>query len=398
MTVSPVSERERIDSLDVIRGFALFGILLVNMPTYLHPSLFLPANGLPAGHTPLDEAIRLFLDMFVQTKFYTIFSFLFGAGFYLFMHRAQQKGVPVQPLFLRRMLLLLLMGLLHLYLFWYGDILHTYAIAGLILMLFYNSSKRTVHRWAWSLIILLQGAMAATLFIPGGSAEANQSRLAEQAIEVYNRGSWSEWLGFRWLYEIPEVLGNEVFALLSVLPLFLFGFSAAREGVFTKADACETSIRRIWRLSLVISIPLVAMIPLLKYGMIRFPASPEMAALVFVNWSGLSLCAFYICSLLLLQKKGTRLLKGLAAVGRMSLTHYLLQTVVFVAIVRIFSLYGSVSLTTGLLASIFLFLCQAEASRWWFSLFAFGPMEWVWRCCTYAKIFPLRKMAKQRTE
>ena len=281
MKAAPVSEPERIHQLDVIRGFALFGILLVNMPTFFHPALFMTSAGLPAAHTRLDEGIRLFLDMFVQTKFYTIFSFLFGAGFYLFMSRAEQKGLPMYPLFLRRMLLLLLIGVLHMFFLWYGDILHTYAIAGLILMLFYNRQKRTVHRWAWSLLILVQGAMGMTLFLPGSPDNTYQLRLAEQAIDVYNHGTWGEWLLFRWMFEIPYVLGNEVFALLSVFPLFLFGFSAAREGVFSKPAVFIEPVRRIWRLSLLLSIPLVAMIPLLQYGIVRLPASPAMATLVF---------------------------------------------------------------------------------------------------------------------
>jgi uncharacterized protein len=121
-----------------------------------------------------------------------------------------------------------------------------------------------------------------------------------------------------------------------------------------------------------------------------------MATLVFVNWSGLALCTFYICSFLLLPAKAkwTRLLGGLASVGRMSLTHYLLQTIVFVVITRWFSLYGKVGLAVGVLTCLVFFLCQIAASRWWLSRYTYGPLEWVWRCCTYAEIFPLRREKK----
>lgn len=393
MKAAPVSEMERIRQLDIIRGFALFGILLVNMPSFLHPALFMPGAGLPAEHSLLDEWIRLFFDMFVQTKFYTIFSFLFGAGFYLFMSRAEQKGLPMNQLFLRRLVTLLLIGILHLFLLWYGDILHTYAVAGFILMLFYRKKKKTVHRWAWTLLILMQAMLGLTLLIPENPENRSQALLAQRAIDVYNHGTWAEWMQFRWLYEIPYVLGNEVLALLSVLPLFLLGFSAAREGVFARTAEYKEVIRRIWRVSLLLSIPLIAMIPLLQYSVVRVPAPPQMAALVFVNWSGLTLCAFYICSFLLLlsSERWSGRLTGLALVGRMSLTHYLLHTVVFVSITRLFSLYGTASLALGVLMCVGLFACQIAVSRWWLARFAFGPMEWVWRCCTYAEIVPFRR-------
>ncbi|WP_421617802.1 DUF418 domain-containing protein [Brevibacillus sp. TJ4] len=392
MKIAPVSEADRIRQLDIIRGFALFGILLVNMPSYLHPALFTTVAGLPVDHTPLDEWIRLLFDMFVQTKFYTIFSFLFGVGFYVFMSRAEQKGLPMNQLFLRRLMVLLLIGMLHMFLLWYGDILHTYAIAGFFLMLFYKKKKATVHRWAWTLLIIMQTLLGLTLLIPGSLA-GTRSALAQQAIEVYNNGSWGEWMQFRWLHEIPFVMGNELFALLSVMPLLLFGFSAAREGVFSRTAEHRAAIWRVWRISLIASIPLVAMIPLVKYEVVRFPAAPELAIQVFVNWSGLALCAFYITSLLLLLAKESWLnrLAGLALVGRMSLTQYLLQTVLFVSITRLFSLYGSVSLVWGVLSCIVLFGCQVAFSRWWLERYSYGPLEWVWRCCTYAAIVPLKR-------
>jgi uncharacterized protein len=296
-------------------------------------------------------------------------------------------------LFLRRLVVLLLIGIMHMFLFWYGDILHTYAVAGFILMLFYKKKKQTVHRWAWTLLIFIQALLGLTLLIPSAGPNHAQALLAQEAIDAYNHGSWGEWLQFRWLYEIPYVLSNEILALLTVIPLFLFGFSAAREGVFTQPAAYREKIRRIWRLSLLLSIPLVAMIPLVKYGVVPFPAPAYLASQVFVTWSGLTLCAFYITSFLLLLsgKSGEGRLARLGLVGRMSLTNYLMQTLVFVFIARFFSLYGSASLAFGLVVCLALFLVQVAFSRWWLSRYMYGPMEWVWRCSTYAEIVPLKR-------
>jgi len=231
----PVSEGDRIHQLDVIRGFALLGIVLVNMPTFLHPMLFLPADALPIQHTRADEWLRLFFNMFIQTKFYTIFSVLFGAGFFLFMHRAEQKGLPIRRLFARRLWVLLGFGMLHLIFLWYGDILHTYALAGGILLWFYRKNRKTVHAWAWFLLIFYQGLMTLLLFLPSDPASKQmevKAGLTETALQVYNEGSWSQWMEFRLSYELPYVISNELFAVITVLPLFLFGFSLARQGLF----------------------------------------------------------------------------------------------------------------------------------------------------------------------
>jgi uncharacterized protein len=399
MNTSPVTEGERIHQLDVIRGFALFGIILVNMPTFLHPMLFLPLDGLPVEHTTLDEWIRLFFNMFVQTKFYTIFSFLFGAGFFLFMSRAEQKQLPMKRLFSRRILVLLLVGMLHLIFLWYGDILHTYALTGFLLLLFYHRKQGTVRKWAWTLLIIYQLLMLLLLLVPSNPALENNpklSTLVAQAIQVYNEGAWSEWMQFRIAYELPYVLANEIFAVFSILPLFLLGFAAARQGVFQRTADYLLPIKRIWWISLVLSVPLVAMIPLLQAEWVVLPASKNTAIQVFVGWSGLTLCAFYISSFLLLcmQAKWLKRFSGLALVGRMAFSNYLFQTIVFVCIVRFFHVYGTISLAMGTVICIILLAFQVWISRWWLSRFAYGPLEWGWRCLTYLQKVPLRKEKK----
>lgn len=399
VNTSPVTEGERIHQLDVIRGFALFGIVLVNMPTFLHPVLFLPAEGLPVQHTVLDEWVRLFFNMFVQTKFYTIFSFLFGAGFYLFMHRAEQKQLPMKRMYGRRILVLFTVGILHFVFLWYGDILHTYALAGFILLLFYRKQQRTVLRWAWFLLIIYQLMMLLILLVPADPSLENQAgkaALVMQAIQVYQDGAWSEWMQFRMAHEFPIVLANEPFAVITVLPLFLFGFACARQGIIQRSMDHLSAIKRVWWTSLVMSIPLVGMIPLLQAGWIVLPAAKSTSITVFVGWSGLTLCAFYISSLLLLcsRERWRKRFLSLAFVGRMAFTNYLLQTVVFVFISRVFAVYGTVSLVTGTFICLILFAGQVVLSRWWLSRYYYGPLEWVWRCLTYANRVPLRKEKK----
>lgn len=396
MNLFPVSEGDRIHQLDVIRGFALLGIVLVNMPTFLHPMLFLPADALPIQHTRADEWLRLLFNMFIQTKFYTIFSFLFGAGFYLFMHRAEQKGLPIKRLFARRLWVLLGFGMLHLIFLWYGDILHTYAIAGCILLWFYYKSQKTVHAWAWSLLIFYQGLMTLLLLLPSDPASQQmegKAGLVEMALQAYNEGAWPQWMGFRLAYEIPYVISNEFFAVITILPLFLLGFSLARQGLFHRTADFLPAIRRVWWTSLFLSLPLVAMIPLLQERVLVLPSSADTGVLVFVGLSGLTLCGFYITSLMLLcaDEAWRKTLMPLAFVGRMALSNYVLQTFVFTGMVRLFHIYGKISMLTGAIICLILFVLQIIGSRWWLARYTYGPLEWVWRCLTYGLRIPLRK-------
>ncbi|KQL49905.1 hypothetical protein AN963_09515 [Brevibacillus choshinensis] len=402
VNAAPVSEGDRIHQLDAIRGFALFGIFLVNMPTFLQPALFLPENGLPVEHSLLDEWIRLVFNMLVQTKFYTIFSILFGAGFYLFMSRAELKGSSIRPLYVRRLIALLFFGCAHLFFLWYGDILHTYALTGFFLLFYYRASDQAVLRWAWTLLISLQTLYALTLLIPEdptNSVTHASPELVHRANEVYNFGNWTEWMFFRLTNELPLLISNEWFAIWSVLPLFLFGLYLARRGVFHQTHRYVTFAKRLWWFMLVVSSVLVVMVPLLQYGIVRFPAPASIAVQVFVGWSGLVLCAFYICSLLLLYetRRGRNTLKHLEPVGRMALTNYLGQTLISVTIARVFHLYGEASMGVGLLICLIVFPLQIVASKWWLSRYRYGPAEWVWRCFTYASFMPMKRMERTRT-
>lgn len=396
VNATPVSEAERIHLLDAIRGFGLIGIFLVNMPTFLHPVLFLPQDGLPYDYSRSDEWVRLLFNMFVQTKFYTIFSFLFGTGFFLFMKRAEEKALPMRRLFTRRLTVLLIFGLAHIAFFWYGDILHTYALTGFILLLFYRISEKTVRRWAWSLLIVMQLLYGITLFIPADPSMQGikgSPALVQTAIDVYNTGTWMEWMQFRFTHEFPILVANEFFAVLSVLPLFLFGYSVARMGVLANPSEYRKSIKRVWWWTLLASIPLVGMIPMLQGGIVTLPAHASLATMVFVGWSGLTLCGFYICSFLLLfeNNRWRKLLSHLEPLGRMALSNYLTQTILSVVLVRCFQIYGSASLATGLFICLVILALQVVSSRWWLSRYRFGPVEWVWRCLTYAKRVPMKR-------
>ncbi|WP_368654170.1 DUF418 domain-containing protein [Ornithinibacillus sp. 4-3] len=161
---SPISTKERIESLDIIRGIALFGILLVNMPLFQSPQLIADLYMMSPELSSSDQFLRMLLDVFVETKFFTIFSFLFGVGFYIFMERAVNKTDHFYRLYSRRLIVLAIFGFLHLCLLWYGDILLGYALAGFFLIFFYKRKQKTILLWLMSFSIALIGLLVFGIF------------------------------------------------------------------------------------------------------------------------------------------------------------------------------------------------------------------------------------------
>ncbi len=149
--ITPVQSGERINEVEMIRGVALLGILMVNMALFKSPffDLRLPSN-YPEG---IERISAYFIQLFFTGNFYAIFSFLFGLGFYIFMDRTTQKGLELKPLYRRRLFALMVFGLLHITLFWSGDILFNYALVGFILMVFRNKPLEAIKKWIIGLFI-----------------------------------------------------------------------------------------------------------------------------------------------------------------------------------------------------------------------------------------------------
>ncbi|RFU66862.1 DUF418 domain-containing protein [Peribacillus saganii] len=394
MKSAPISAKERIVTIDIIRGFALLGIFLVNMPAF-HSPVFLETH---PEYTGLDYWLDLFLQLFVQTKFYTMFSFLFGLGFYIFMSRAEQKGLKIRRLFSRRLFFLLLFGGAHLILLWFGDILLTYALTGFLLLLFYKRKTKTILIWALSLLFLFHALVSIQFFLPEDilkEAEAEhklQSQLAEY-VDVYQHAQYTDLVSYRFKEEVIQVLQTQPIAMITVLAMFLFGLYAGKIGIFQPDTTQHSIINRIWRVSLILSIPLVILLALFKLSVIDLGIYKETAVYLFTSLSGLTLCFFYISSLILLLRKKNwqKLLRPIGYTGQMALTNYLSQTFISLFIFLGLNFYGEVSLLTGTFICIIIYLFQVVFSYIWMKNFKFGPFEWLWRSLTYGYFQSMKK-------
>src|SRR4051794_35461999 len=153
MTVGPITRAERIDLVDVLRGLAVLGILIGNMQWFSGYGM-MPESVQSATFSNADKVVQFLVHFFVEGKFYSIFSFLFGFGFALQIARATERGDTKASVFKRRLAWLLLIGALHATLLWAGDILSVYAVTGFILLCFRNKSDRSLIKWAiWLMIV-----------------------------------------------------------------------------------------------------------------------------------------------------------------------------------------------------------------------------------------------------
>lgn len=202
--IAPTTTRERVDLLDILRGFALLGILIVNMGIFSFP-LIAAFTGMPRGDGALDHAVEFLTHALATGKFYPLFSFLFGLGMWLQMERVQEAGSAPARFMVLRLLVLMGFGLAHALLIWNGDILFIYALTGLVALLFRKAQPRTLLIWAGVLIalpVIFSAGFVGLGILAAGLAPTDTSGtdeimtfvrdLERQAIETYARGSWGQ--------------------------------------------------------------------------------------------------------------------------------------------------------------------------------------------------------------
>ncbi|RUO62191.1 DUF418 domain-containing protein [Pseudidiomarina insulisalsae] len=418
---TPITSRERIQMLDVIRGFALLGILLMNIEYFQRP-LTAMLFGLDQSLQGVDRVVGWSVFTFVQGSFYTMFSLLFGMGFVIFYDRAKQREPHPRRLFLRRIVVLALFGMVHLFLIWGGDILLTYAICGLVLALFANSPARRLLKWGISFFLIPVAlfwlgafAMQAALQDPAVAEEvlSDVARTSEQlqafivhANEVYASGGYADIYRLR-MYELSKLYGTGgvIFFLPTLLGIFLIGASLARSGIFTSFEKRPRAYTHLLRWGLLLGLPAALYIGF--YGTrpnMLLPSPGSALTFTIDQVANFGLCFFYISLIALTLRTAERAkrqhwLRHLAPAGRMALTNYLMHSVVFTTLFYGygFAMYGEISRSVATALAIGLWLLQLPLSRWWLERYRFGPCEWLWRTLTYGErqTFKRVKQAQQ---
>ena len=396
--IAPVKASGRFVILDALRGFALLGICMANFPEFSLYTFLSPEATASMPAAMQDRITRFLLYFFVDGKFYTLFSLLFGIGFSIIIRNAEQKGADGFRIFYRRMGMLLLFGFLHLMFIWSGDILMLYALLGMLLPLFRRTSDKRLLLWA-GLFLFLPVAVDFVCEMTRTNLALPFIRLQETYCDKYgiNEANFPYWLHdaedyctvFQFLVQgacvrMQEfIIGNRYF---KVLGLFLIGLYIGRKRIYADLDSRRQWLVKVFRLCLLTGLPCS-----LLYAWSCMDGHPLGDTLhsVFYLISVYPLGFAYVSGLCLLyiQMKNLALWKWLAAPGRMALTNYIGQSVI-----GIYLFYGiglglgsrvGLLQTEGIVLAVFLF--QTVFSRLWLSCFKFGPLEWIWRMLTYGK-------------
>jgi uncharacterized protein len=397
--VAPTAASERIGEVDVIRGFALFGVLWMNF--VFHAETAIPAKVIAALPTAaIDKWIEPLGAWLAEGKAQCLFSLLFGFGFAILSERAEARGVDARALYLRRLLILLAVGIADMALLWMGDILHAYALMGLLLML--------TRRWPGGLLlgvglVLALGAFPAVAAwyvatTPPGQAPAV---FALQAAGVTRR--WAVFQGHDYVAFVREVVlswGPEwYFSLMggafmaTILGRFLIGSWIFRQGWLQDTEHHAALFRRAAPWLLGAGLILAAVGPALELAGVRLPRPVRPITSLIGEAAQLVLALGYAAGLVVLLRRPVwhRALSGLGAVGQMALTNYLTQSLVYVFVLYGFGLgwLKYAGPTFSLVAALVIFAGQILFSRWWLARYRFGPAEWVWRSATYGRWQPL---------
>ncbi|HYO65953.1 MAG TPA: DUF418 domain-containing protein [Archangium sp.] len=411
-----MDDGERLVLLDTLRGFALSGVFLANVHLWFSGLMFRPLAEVKAFYrepTGLDAVITHAFGPLIGGRFITLFSFLFGLGFAVQLARAEGRGTSVVPVYARRLVVMLGVGLAHLFLLFQGDIVSTYAVLGFTLLLFHKRADRTLLLWAAALIFLapLLWNVAPRLLQLLGSPvseeaakaamESSMARKA-QALEAFSHGSWLDTVRSGAAFYCRDLFWN-LSALLPVIAgRFLLGLWAGRRRLFHDAPQHLPFFRRLlgWGLGLGLLGSSVAVIVWLLST--RKLIQPEtLPWLPFVmgpmrHLGELGMASAYAAGITLLFQRDTwrRRLAVLAPVGRLALTNYLLTSVLGVLFFYGYGLGLMSSLKSPaaqFALTLALFAVQIVFSHLWMARFRFGPVEWVTRSLTYGKAQPMRR-------
>jgi uncharacterized protein len=400
---APTAPSERIVAIDALRGFAVLGILVMNIQSYsmvgaayLNPTAYGDLNG-------VNRWVWVLSHLLTELKFMNIFSMLFGAGVLLLTRRIEAGGRSAASLHYRRTMWLIVIGLAHAYLLWYGDILVKYGVCALLVYLF--RKVRTKRLLIVGLLIVSVGSLLYLMFglsMPFWPAESREELLrtwqpsAEEIARVVAayRGGWLLQMAQR----VPAAFEMETLVFVvqtgwRAIGLMLVGMALFKWGVLS-AERSTGFYVRLAVIGLGVGFPVVA------FGIVRnFAAGWSLDYSFFLGsqfnyWGSVGVSLGYVAVLMLLAKslRSAGIICRLAAVGRMAFTNYLLQTVICTTVLygHGFGLFGRVQRWQQAVIVVVVWVAQLGLSPVWLRRFRFGPAEWLWRTLTYLRAQPMR--------
>ena len=409
LTMNPVAVVERIQTLDVMRGFALLGILLMNIEAMVGP-VIAATTGLDPALTGADRWTDALIYIFVQGKFFTLFSLLFGMGFAVMSQRALAAQRAFSGLYWRRSMALLGIGLVHALLIWSGDILVTYALLSMLLLGFREVSGRwlpwlAIASFLAPLVLMILLGLIGSLIQstpdlagPWKLTMDKQDKMIAAMLEAqrqaYGAGNY-----LQATLQRTKDLGSSLMNLMMIGPLifgmFLLGSWLVQTGAIAHPENHPRLFRRVRWLALPAGLAMM---------LTSFALRPTQNPAEFSLGASTALCLGMAGSALMCLGYAGWVVRGmhsptwaaklawLAPAGRMALTNYLMQSLVCTLVFYGYGLgyFERLPRAWQVPFVLALFCLQVLLSRWWLRRFRFGPMEWLWRSLTYLKLQPMR--------
>lgn len=409
--LTPVSNLDRIEFLDILRGMSIFFIFTANIPFFSGLWFFDPEHPIREINWASDEILRYIHYVLVDGKFYSIFSMLFGIGCAIQYNNAISKGVNFSVFFSKRMFWLLVIGLIHLFLFWAGDILTLYALLGFALMGFVKKSDKTLLITALVLILMplvnwafmhftevfypmvffnIQGDIYQHFGMPlvemNGSLRPDLKAylLNENIMDFFKMSLGNGFIRIGMILQEGRIF--------KVFGIFLIGLWAGRQILNGNLLTRKPFLKKVFWIGLLVGLPFN-----LIRGYLEFYADPstlnEFLHILYYALGTVPLALSIAAGIALLCINGNKFLSIFSSVGKTALTCYLIHTIASVIIFYGFGfgLTGKFGFTIVMLIAVLVFLGQIVVSRIWLRDFKYGPMEWIWRQLTYKKFLKLKK-------
>lgn len=385
----PTGEKERVISIDVMRGFALLGIFVVNMLFFHSPYIYV--NPYTWYQNPADFETYKWIDIFVQGSVYPLFSMLFGYGLAMQFLKTQERGISFAKLAVRRLLVLLGIGCIHAFLIWSGDILITYALAGLVLILMIRLKPLWLFVISAALFLIPNGLLSGLLYLmakvePDAATIYTGIQEVEASIVAYSQGSWVDVFWQRlddWLYMTQYGLFI-LMILFMIVPFLLIGAAAAKLKLIERVR----ELKVFWIVTVIITLVAGTAIKWLPFMIeaniftmtVQDSFGGPLQAIAYAGIIAL------ICTIPVVPK----ILSPVAKAGRMSMTLYLMQSIIATTIFYAygFGLYGKIDIVTGTWMAVGIYVLQLVFAEIWFMRFKQGPVEAMWRKLTYSNISP----------
>ncbi|TKC12934.1 DUF418 domain-containing protein [Pedobacter polaris] len=379
----PIQQNQRTIIVDVLRGWALLGVVLMNYFDFFT----LGRNWQTFKPDTFTNVLMYASSIIFSAKSWTLLSLLFGYGFAVLMNNIKEKGHNAYGFFAGRMFWLLVLAFINSALF-FGDILKDYAILGLILLLFYRSSAKTAFIISIILLLAIPAVAAYISTLPNDSQKE-----FVKLFPLYRSSDLFDvlWFGLKGTY-FGEIISKPYLYTVHVVMFccFLWGFSLYKINFFNNLVSKLKHIKRAFWISLATAIFLTGLFEIgrkLEWDFLKYYKLGYWLILSSMIFIACSICWLYITG------KFKAFFAGLAVMGKMTLTNYMVQNLIglFIFSGFGFGVWNTKPIWFYFLLAIVVYILQVFFSKWWLSKYNYGPVEWIWRQLSYRKRLPLTK-------